>query len=133
MIEPKEIRQGNRFFTIPEGSNISFPDKTTIYKAVSVGHFDLEAIEHTLIPAQMRVWNVFKYKQLWPIEITENWLVNLGFEKNITDWNIIWTKKEFGLSFEDNKYEFAYSISKEVKYIHELQNLYFAITGEELF
>lgn len=75
-----------------------------------------------------------KYVNITPIVLTEELLVKLGFEKNETGfyykgrftyhneygWKILeqWVKNWVGVS--------------ELKYVHQLQNLYFALTGEEL-
>jgi hypothetical protein len=77
-----------------------------------------------------------------PIPLTENWLTKFGFNSKYksvhTHWNIKW----FGLDQkadeddEGNRVEleevFYYDYRLEVKYVHQLQNLYFALTGEEL-
>lgn len=77
-----------------------------------------------------------------PIPITEKWLSALGFEEaynseftlrfdydedNRFDWMINKQNKELsGLRFKGNTFY------KEVKYVHELQNFFFAITKTEL-
>ena len=69
-----------------------------------------------------------------PIKLTEEWLVKLGFVKNDSGfyeqkrftyhpehgWNILsqWIKGWVNVA--------------EIKYVHSLQNLYFALTGKEL-
>jgi hypothetical protein len=73
-------------------------------------------------------------KYINPIQITEEWLLQLGFYKNI----------DTGL-FEKSGYQIDLTVLKchfylpdfgdwykEIEFIHELQNLYFALTGEEL-
>ena len=77
-----------------------------------------------------------EYDQFIAIEITEEWLIKLGFkgyedeEDNsifeLNGFNIIRNlfKKEFFL--------YDYMSDVEVKYVHELQNLYFALTKQEL-
>lgn len=68
-----------------------------------------------------------------PIPLTEEWLLKFGF-KLIRRANYIncdfdeWSLGEFELE------DFIYrgSVEKELKHVHQLQNLYFALTGEEL-
>ena len=76
-----------------------------------------------------------------PILLTEEWLLNFGFERHHADYSndVIYIKNvpnnnefiwgvypfELGSGFVINK-------SKSLKYVHQLQNLYFALTGEEL-
>jgi hypothetical protein len=77
----------------------------------------------------------YDYSKTEPIPLTEGWLLRFGFEKNY----------KFGLYYKGGH---AIDIHREgnaefytgeyggwfvfVEYVHELQNLYFALTGEEL-
>ena len=69
-----------------------------------------------------------------PIEITEDWLVQFGFTKETYKMIFdIYTKGE--LSFCDllpESFELLNYESAPCQYVHQLQNLYFALTGEEL-
>lgn len=77
-----------------------------------------------------------------PIPITEELLLKFGFEKNRSDeWSnycSLENKDEDSLIIVFEKGEFYYSagegveLSKKYKYIHELQNLNFAILGVDL-
>jgi len=70
-----------------------------------------------------------------PIELTEEWLLKFAFEK-IDDYTYehvdedywIWTLGHY--SFNDSTY--SIQIGKDLKYVHQLQNLYYALTGKEL-
>ena len=78
----------------------------------------------------------FEYMQ--PIPLTEEWLLKFGFEWSIRHQA---THKE-GFEFDLNSLVYGgYSLStwkrgviivESIKYVHQLQNLYFALTGEEL-
>lgn len=69
-----------------------------------------------------------------PIPITEDWLVKLGFEKSlgcfitpIGSFNlqvIIWPTGLINWSIN--------GFTSEIKYLHQLQNLYFVLTNNEL-
>ena len=64
-----------------------------------------------------------------PIPLTEEWLLKFGFE--ITD--NFQTKDRFQTHKQDGIFWFEYGyIVVELNYVHQLQNLYFALTGEEL-
>lgn len=64
-----------------------------------------------------------------PIPLTEEWRIKLGLRNG-------WTGHFYFYSFEGSKLEAFYRTngSKDIpiKYVHQLQNLYFALTGEEL-
>ena len=83
--------------------------------------------------------NIIKHnwylKTLYLIPLTEEWLLKFGFKK-VDDFYEIWQGNlcysfEFGqgLCFGQGM-EWSYDI--EIKHVHQLQNLYFALTGEEL-
>jgi len=73
--------------------------------------------------------------QAEPIPLTEEWLLKLGFE-----YDTITYSKEF-LTLAKSERLTGYHVfinslvnrlSNNVVYVHQLQNLYFALTGEEL-
>lgn len=88
-----------------------------------------------------------------PIPLTTNWLEKFGFEKNKdnrwmrgksryaifyfeyyatgednTMWRIEYHDKDYGR----NEYKDCNQWGDIIKHVHQLQNLYFALTGEEL-
>ena len=67
-----------------------------------------------------------------PIPITEEWLLKFGAEENnsfyINGYNFSIHLESGNLSFDHGEYTDLATI----KYVHQLQNLYFALTGEEL-
>lgn len=77
---------------------------------------------------------------LEPIPLTEEWLLKFGFEKNFNNfYEKLINKDEDDFIGKLTDYFFAYYIDKKdnypliyIKYVHQLQNLYFALTGEEL-
>jgi len=79
--------------------------------------------------------------QFTPIPLTKKRLIRLGFEKELNHFTIITNQGHsvatIIISIENNTVlledDFNESISiKMPKYIHQLQNLYFALTGKEL-
>ena len=77
---------------------------------------------------------------LQPIPLTEEWLEKFGFTKAIyydVDQNY-YVYFDFSIyNFYDEGWFFldpdnGHINTKGVKYVHEIQNLYFALTGEEL-
>lgn len=79
------------------------------------------------------------FDELEPIPITEEWLLNLGFTNWVTsrgienDYfvhnNLFPVKINFYLPYN---YLNIYIGGITLKYVHQLQNLYFALTGKEL-
>lgn len=67
-----------------------------------------------------------------PIPLTEEWLVKLGFKFN-SDSNVYSIDNFFIYTEAYNKIIITYDcLMRSVEYVHQLQNLYFALTGEEL-
>lgn len=74
-----------------------------------------------------------------PIPLTEKWLGSFGFEKDneTYSWGILVPLEKCDFMFQievfANDPSFYYlSKCHEIKYVHQLQNLYFALTGKEL-
>ena len=66
-----------------------------------------------------------------PIPLTEEWLIKFGFEK-LECWDDMYYFKigDFQV-YEYNVSGYEYD-DFNIKHVHQLQNLYFALTGEEL-
>lgn len=80
-----------------------------------------------------------------PIPLTEEWLLKLGFKQcgyEMLSWKHETLLPSFDLDginwadFDEPDYQFLnYKVADEIlriDYVHQLQNLYFALTGEEL-
>jgi len=75
------------------------------------------------------------HKGFSPIPLTEEWLVKLGFEKYGNGLNAIFHIKTIEFishPFNDVFYMRNSPCTVHIKSIHQLQNLYFALTGKEL-
>jgi len=123
MIDIKELRIGNR---VANGKG-----EWEVYAIDYVGEVYIKPVnEDSFLPFDMAY-------AIKPIPITEDWLLRCGFKKD----------KYGGLTISTNTHTYMYSmktkclynidgftasISKPFKYINQLQNLYFALTGKEL-
>jgi hypothetical protein len=77
-----------------------------------------------------------------PIPLTEDWLIEFGFVYN--GWNYDFEKYVFHAQGKDEKGQFyntefgirkdkvVYNICYKIEYVHQLQNLYYALTQKEL-
>ena len=75
--------------------------------------------------------------QFDPIPLTKEWLLKLGFEIESEDddyWYFLSNKTcVFGISlFKKEDYWIFYDSDAKIKYVHQLQNLYLSLVGEEL-
>ena len=82
---------------------------------------------------------ISNYEDLIPIPLTEEWLIKFGFKNTGEQFFNVWKDKQGIITFQKDlscyvglsHYE-APPLFVECKYVHTLQNLYFALTGEEL-
>ena len=71
-------------------------------------------------------------KDIKPIPLTEEWLLKFGFMKSMSNW---YSNNDYAIELCESfiQIDIGYTtITVDVKYVHQLQNLYFALTGEEL-
>ena len=84
--------------------------------------------------------NGYSIETIKPIPLTEEWLLKFGFDKYRTDKAINYKKGLLRFTFANkgvfkgkNFLMIANIINyKNINHVHQLQNLYFALTGEEL-
>jgi hypothetical protein len=65
------------------------------------------------------------------IPLTEKWITKLGFESNMFNWQF----GDWRISKIEDRFNVGYKsviLVRDMNYVHELQNLFFAITGTEL-
>jgi hypothetical protein len=83
-------------------------------------------------------WN-FDY--IKPIPLTEEWLLKFGFEKKYQTFefkglNIDGTVVHFSFDKWRSEYDIENcdytEVPSDIQHVHQLQNLYFALTNEEL-
>lgn len=64
-----------------------------------------------------------------PIKLTEEVFLTFGFTKNDNNY---WFHPMVTNSIYGSNGFYMSNVTPEIKYVHQLQNLYFALTGEEL-
>ena len=80
--------------------------------------------------------DIYEHKTIWqyePIELDGYWLNKLGFETDKVEW---WDGIICLGIFKDGFYylpteSLDYKVGQEIKYVHQLQNLYYSITGSD--
>jgi hypothetical protein len=86
------------------------------------------------------IWDDKGLKEYKPIPLTEEWLLKFGFSKRAVLSSVLYDMKNPRFSIylnppidKSNKWNIL-GIEKNIniQYVHQLQNLYFALTGEEL-
>jgi hypothetical protein len=85
----------------------------------------------------------YAVEEFEPIQLNEDWIIKAGFEKVEYEgfyWYELKIPNEYDFeihySFNNNHNKWILSINGDLninsKYLHELQNLYFALCGQEL-
>lgn len=132
MIRPKDLRIGNCFYPTETKEGINVPVTSYVFQVDSIDKFgEVKVIDPTQ-PGTM----IFKCSEIEPIPLTPEILTAAGFTMlgnrlclTVTDL-FTFGKQIRGddviLFFEEEHAEIA------VRYLHQLQNLYHALTGQEL-
>jgi hypothetical protein len=114
------------------GNLIKWKSTGDIEKVVKIGYNNVNNVHES---------------DLNPIPLTEEWLVKFGFKKKYSsvsdsfyiginpvtkDWmfDIVWIKSMINYSYEG--FPFYRNGHFRIESVHQLQNLYFALTGTEL-
>jgi hypothetical protein len=122
-------------------------------KELRIGNYVHDRLHREVVVKQIREDHLIFYlsndskikhniKTFQPIGLTEEWLLKFGFEKDgvLIDYAVcISNSKILGIDLK-NKRAHCYHITPSVqganlcsiKYVHQLQNLYFGLTGDEL-
>ncbi len=116
MIEIKELRIGN--YVWPKNDSGRESKIGTIF-----------AIDRYLVSVNDNN-NPYDYHLLEPIQITEDILSKCNFVKQESGDTVIYYNPLMKLDANFHLKVIGYNI--EVKYLHQLQNLYFDLTGKEL-
>jgi hypothetical protein len=69
-------------------------------------------------------WDMIK-----PIPLTEEWLLKFGFKK---ENNFTWGNLKMELKQKEDGFSIWLGADLYLEHVHQLQNLYFALIGEEL-
>lgn len=122
-MQKNELRIGNYISRLDLGNHsVRFEVIKELYKdkALTSGPFDV----------------ICEYEDITPIPLTEEWIERSGFENNgdffiLNDIRIY----QYHNKFQSENFIFDFGLSNsylEIEFFHELQNLYFILTGEEL-
>jgi hypothetical protein len=137
-MNPAELRIGNYFQPTKKVKGLDVP--FGVVGVIQTLLFECaEWVTIDQVPAQVETWSRSIYTEMQPIPLTEEWLLKVGFrvldKEGYHNELYIIERAVFG----DNRWSFRVKTSetksvgvKYFHYVHQLQNLYFALTGEEL-
>lgn len=116
MIEVKELRIGN--YVQPKNNS---GKEATVGTVFAIGSYLVSVNGNN---------NQYDYHQIEPVQITEDILSKCEFVKQEYNDTVVYYNPLMTLDAYFRLNIDGYNI--EVKYLHQLQNLYFYLTGEEL-
>lgn len=128
-MKASELRIGNLIQLNPSRNWVG----TTFNDPIKIESISELGINYSNYPEMGVSWDSLEDSKYVPIPITEDWLLKFGFIGS-KYW------KHHKLLFSIQKYSNGYYVvltddeddSFKIDHIHQLQNLYFALTGEEL-
>lgn len=133
MIQANELRIGN--YILHERKNPKFGNDDAPYGVTEVKGIDDQGINRE---SGYDGWlELAEYENVYPIPLTEEWLLKLGFEPGYFGFVIYIDMLELSYNTDTNELilgdagELIY-IPKKVLYVHELQNFYYSLVGKEL-
>lgn len=151
MIQADELRIGNYvliYRTLSTVTGIHRSDKSIVVNpddeknnlqkyiddciAQTMGCIEVENEDDNVVP-------FYSEKYIEGVPLTEEWLLKLGLAKSsivgrfdFAGLNLQSNDGYFYLDYTDQYGEQEWCMEHKMKYVHQLQNLYFALTGEEL-
>ncbi len=139
-MEAKELRIGNLV------TDKFYEDFKTIIEVESISDkgINLMIEDDGRYPEVAQTWIEPEYRldTIFPIPLTEEWLEKFGYRFNKDEivitldegWAYLIIERDFSYSIQSSRdaSEYACLPGKTCKHVHQLQNLYFALTGKEL-
>lgn len=140
MMNPQELMLGNLVYRIDRRGEVHLPVEIPL-QVLEIGTFESGLLWADNNPAQSAEWLKIQNRDLCGIPINEEWLLKFGFTRHHEDYynDVIYFKDVVGKS------EFQLGIyakrrlwpgqqpkAEPIRYVHQLQNIYFALTQSQL-
>jgi len=131
MIKDTELRRFN-LVSVSETTKIGLEEECEI-----INIWEVDQIKENEISVYNRIENIYEtlhIEYIFPIELTEVLLLKLGVEKlDMFNFRLKKCKGNINYFYKSKKFKFNFhEIDLNIKYVHQLQNLYFTLVGEEL-
>ena len=125
-MDTQEFKLGNLIRISPRENEEGILFLTDIQHSSVIGEM--------LVPRQGYHFRI-KFNEILPLELREEWLTYLGFGKSSAEEEI-WTDSKNFVQFKLSAFESGFmedgKIAVAIDSIHQLQNVYRTLTGEEL-
>lgn len=139
MIKANELRIGNKFdVEVPAYINHRFTALTVTQKGCDTSYADYGQHAPPLPADGIHGLMFIRYEEMEPIPLTSDILEKCGFE-GTGKRDTTWTHEKMSPQIEFSKGHYQLFTDEgnflsdiNIEHLHQLQNLYFALTGEEL-
>jgi hypothetical protein len=115
---------------------------TSSVKGWQTGLIVVEEILYDGIQTAIECAAAYKFAEIDPIPLTSEWLERMGLKQDHTkqSWfHRVFVAADGRLQIEEYQDTFhisedggVFRVGPDLKYVHQLQNLFFALTGQEL-
>lgn len=139
-MNPTELRMFNLIDQVNRGGKVHMPIKG-MFKVITISPFEVQVVNWDENQAQVEVWKKISTADICEIPITEELLQRLGGDKEFSTrdncFDFVYgdgdeysvSRREDGFWYFDDNF---YGISLKIEYLHQLQNLFFDLTGKHL-
>jgi len=133
-MKASELRTGNLIYFLDD-RKLSIKKICTIGQIPDAETMKVKADRYFIGFLDSGFWMDFKDGKFKPIPLTNEWIKNFGFTESEAigvffsgkiDLERISSDQGYGVSIHEEP------IGLEINYVHQLQNLYYSLTGEEL-
>ncbi len=127
-----EFRIGNHVSSIDRGGKVHIP-QTHPFKIIDISFFKIDVCQINEIFAQAEKRIILDIRDVCGIPLTEDWLVRFGLNepKGVHNDNFSGLIS-VGMLYDGCVFYIGNTEVTYIKYVHQLQNLYFALTQKEL-
>lgn len=133
MVEANELRVGNLVHRNDYVSDLFQIRSISQDRIHAINVVEIDVVNNTIYSSDCTL------SELEPIPLTEEWLLKFGFSvSDQPSWNVYEIGEWFILLMEKRDTKIILGAladnipDVEIKFVHQLQNLYFALTGAEL-
>ena len=137
-MKANELRIGNIVDRTCRRGDVYLPANYPM-KVYEITSFECLLYDIKKHPSQLKTMPVEGLRDVFGIPLTEEWLLKFGFLsdgdgflKDIKHNELFIHLNHFNEVIFQIGYKDNWSMNMSIRYVHQLQNLYFALTGEEL-
>jgi hypothetical protein len=128
-----ELRRGNIVAKIDRSNYVHIPIYNIPFVIEGIDAFEVEVYRLGENPVQTKEFFKFSNNDICGIPLTEEWLLRLGVNRQTSNHHTVYHNDRVLFQLYNGALVIeGISMPLKLEYVHQLQNLYFALTGEEL-